>query len=193
MPVTRAARLAAAVVLFLPISQASARDGTTALPPKGADLAGKAHRIKGRRHRPRESLAYDRVGIASWYGAAFHGRRTASGETYDMHALTAAHRTLPLATVVRVSNLDNGRSVTVRINDRGPFIAGRIIDLSRAGARALGFAEQGTARVRVAVVRDAGPHAGPAEAEDRETEATTSANRTVRPAIPRRPGRRRAR
>lgn len=91
-------------------------------------------------------------GVASWYGGRFHGRRTASGETFDMHALTAAHKSLPFGTRVRVRNLDNGREVVVRINDRGPFTAGRVIDLSRAAAAALGFIQSGTARV--ALVRE---------------------------------------
>lgn len=89
------------------------------------------------------------VGIASWYGPQFHGRRTSSGEVFNMHELTAAHRDLPLGTWVEVTNLDNGRSVQVKINDRGPFIKGRIIDLSYAAARAIGMVEQGLARVRV--------------------------------------------
>jgi rare lipoprotein A len=79
-------------------------------------------------------------GIASWYGRPFHGRRTASGEVYDMHALTAAHRTLPLRSYVRVRNPANGREVVVRVNDRGPFVRGRVIDLSYAAARRLGIA-----------------------------------------------------
>lgn len=91
-------------------------------------------------------------GIASWYGEKFHGRATASGETYDMHALTAAHKELPLGTVVDVKNLDNGRSVRVRINDRGPFARGRIIDLSRAAAREIGMIGPGTARVEIHVL-----------------------------------------
>lgn len=88
-------------------------------------------------------------GIASWYGKKFHGRRTANGEIYDMHILTAAHKTLPFHTLVRVTRLDENRSVVVRINDRGPFVAGRIIDLSYAAARRLGIAETGTAPVRL--------------------------------------------
>ena len=89
------------------------------------------------------------VGTASYYGTGFHGRRTASGERFDMHAMTAAHPTLAFGTQVRVTTLDNGRRVVVRINDRGPFRKGRIIDVSRAAARELGFARAGTARVRV--------------------------------------------
>jgi len=88
-------------------------------------------------------------GIASWYGPGFHGRTTANGETYDMNALTAAHKELPFDTVVEVTNLDNGRRVEVRINDRGPFIRGRVIDLSRAGAEAIGMIATGTARVQL--------------------------------------------
>ena len=88
-------------------------------------------------------------GVASWYGGKFHGRRTANGEIYDMHLLTAAHKTLPFHTLVRVTRLDNGRAVTVRINDRGPFVAGRIIDLSFAAARRLGMEDDGTARVQL--------------------------------------------
>ena len=92
-------------------------------------------------------------GVASWYGKPFHGRKTASGERYDMHELTAAHRTLPFGTRVRVKRLDNGRDVVVRITDRGPFHEGRIIDLSKRAAREIGLLEPGTARVRIQVVR----------------------------------------
>jgi peptidoglycan lytic transglycosylase len=92
------------------------------------------------------------VGIASWYGGEFHGRRTASGEVFDTHQLTAAHRTLPFGTVVEVHNLDNGRRVRVRINDRGPFVRRRVIDLSYAAAKELGVVGPGTARVELTVV-----------------------------------------
>jgi len=91
------------------------------------------------------------VGWASWYGKDFHGRRTASGAVYDMYQLTAAHKTLPLGTAVMVTHLDNGKAVKVTINDRGPFIRGRIIDLSYAAAQALGMVEEGVARVRVEI------------------------------------------
>jgi rare lipoprotein A len=91
------------------------------------------------------------VGWASWYGKDFHGRRTASGAVYDMYQLTAAHKTLPLGTAVMVTHLDNGKAVKVTINDRGPFVKGRIIDLSYAAAQALGMVEEGVARVRVEV------------------------------------------
>jgi rare lipoprotein A len=92
------------------------------------------------------------TGEASWYGPGFHGRRTASGERYDQDALTAAHRTLPFGTRVRVTNLDNARTVEVRINDRGPFVAGRVIDLSRAGARVIGLIGPGVGPVRLDVL-----------------------------------------
>jgi rare lipoprotein A len=92
------------------------------------------------------------TGEASWYGPGFHGRHTASGERYDQDALTAAHPTLPFGTRVRVTNLDNGRTVDVRINDRGPFVAGRIIDLSRAGARVIGLIGPGVGQVRLEVL-----------------------------------------
>jgi rare lipoprotein A len=92
------------------------------------------------------------TGIASWYGEAHHGKMTASGERFDMYAMTAAHRTLPLGTRVLVTNLDNGRAVEVRINDRGPTLTDRIIDLSYGAARALGRVSEGVFRVRVAVL-----------------------------------------
>ena len=88
-------------------------------------------------------------GVASWYGRQFHGRKTANGETYNMHSLTAAHRTLPLGSVVRVTNKSNGKSVTVRINDRGPYHGNRVIDLSKAAATQLGMVSSGTANVTV--------------------------------------------
>ncbi len=95
---------------------------------------------------------YKQSGIASWYGPGFHGKKTANGETYDMHALTAAHKELPFESIVEVVNRDNGRRVRVRINDRGPFVRGRIIDLSRAAAEAIDMVGPGTARVTLRVV-----------------------------------------
>ncbi len=100
-----------------------------------------------------EPQLYRQEGRASWYGDAHHGRKTASGDRFDKNALTAAHRTLPLGSRVRVTNLENGRTVEVVVNDRGPFVNGRLIDLSEAAARALGFAEDGLARVRVEALR----------------------------------------
>ena len=97
------------------------------------------------------------TGVASWYGVPYHGQRAASGEIYDMEQLTAAHRTLPFQTVVEVTNLDNGKRVTVRVNDRGPFVKGRILDLSHAAAQKIGMIGPGTARVRLKVVQPPRP------------------------------------
>jgi len=116
---------------------------------------GNPYQINGVWYYPREQPDYDETGIASWYGDPFHGRQTANGETYDMNALTAAHPTLPLPTNVRVTNLENGRSIIVRVNDRGPFVNGRLIDMSRRGAQLLGFHEKGTAKVRVSALEAA--------------------------------------
>jgi rare lipoprotein A len=102
------------------------------------------------------------TGQASWYGQAHHGKKTASGEVYDRMQLTAAHRTLPMGTRVRVTNVDNGRSVVVRINDRGPFKAGRVIDLSQAAARELGALGEGLFNVRLEVLEDAAAEPAPA-------------------------------
>lgn len=113
---------------------------------------GKPYQVAGVWYVPAEQPDYDTVGAASWYGDAFHGRPTASGEVFDMHLPSAAHATLPLRSLVEVTNLDNHRSIQVRVNDRGPFKPGRIIDLSRQAADQLGFVSQGTAKVRVRYV-----------------------------------------
>jgi rare lipoprotein A len=110
---------------------------------------GQPYRIFDKWYYPEFVNYYEAVGVASWYGASYHGRLTANGEIYDMHALTAAHPTLQLPSVVRVTNLANGRSLMLRVNDRGPFIKNRLIDLSRAAARELGFERQGLAEVHV--------------------------------------------
>ena len=99
----------------------------------------------------------DSVGLASYYGREHHGGPTASGKRFDMNAMTAAHRTLPFGSSIRVTNLRNGRVVTVRINDRGPFVRGRILDVSRAAALQLGFIDRGLAKVRIEQVRPAAP------------------------------------
>jgi rare lipoprotein A len=124
-------------------------------------LAGCAHRKHARRTPPPPAPApsgapkpgYTETGVASWYGHPYHGRPAANGEIYDMEKLTAAHRTLPFDTWLRVVNLGNGKTVEVRINDRGPFIEGRIIDLSHAAARAIDMIGPGVARVRIEVIR----------------------------------------
>ena len=105
--------------------------------------------VLGHWYTPADDRTYDVTGIASWYGPGFHTLATASGERYDQDAISAAHKTLPLPCFVEVSNLDNGRTLIVRVNDRGPFVDGRIIDLSRKSAQLLGVDRPGTARVRV--------------------------------------------
>ena len=113
---------------------------------------GNPYNIDGVWYYPAVDYDYDETGIASWYGADFHGRRTANGGVYDMNDLTAAHRTLPLPSLVRVTNLENGRILILKVNDRGPYARGRIIDLSRRSAQLVGFLKQGTARVRVQIL-----------------------------------------
>ena len=110
---------------------------------------GTPYQIENLWYYPQEDATYDSTGTASWYGPKFNGRRTANGEIFDMDLLTAAHPTLPMPVRARVTNLENGRSVVVRVNDRGPFAKDREIDMSRRAAEVLGFKEQGTARVRV--------------------------------------------
>lgn len=107
------------------------------------------YQIRGRWYRPADQPGYDETGMASWYGDQFNGRPTATGERFDMRALTAAHKTLPLPGLVEVTNLANGRRIVVRVNDRGPFVDGRIIDLSRGSAEALGMLSAGVGEVRV--------------------------------------------
>lgn len=116
---------------------------------QGRYTVGKPYRKNGVLYRPAENWSYNEVGVASWYGMDHHGKRTANGETFDLRALTAAHPTLPLPSRVRVTNIENGKSIVVRVNDRGPFKNGRLIDVSRRAADMLGFRERGTARVRV--------------------------------------------
>lgn len=115
----------------------------------GGVKIGEPYQVDGAWYYPEFDPYYDETGIASWYGAEFHGRRTANGELFDMNQVTAAHKTLPLPSNVRVTNLENGRSIVVRVNDRGPFVNGRIVDLSRRSAQLLGLNIKGTAMVRV--------------------------------------------
>lgn len=132
-----------------------------------APYAGPPYQVAGRWYVPAHEPNYDEVGIASWYGPTFHGKAAASGETFDENALTAAHPTLPIPSLVRVTNLENGRSVVVRLNDRGPFVDDRIIDLSKAAGAALDMHAKGTAKVRVQYV-------GPAPAEGAGVGATVA-------------------
>ena len=119
--------------------------------PKSAGVykVGNPYQIDNVWYYPHEQPDYDETGIASWYGPTFYGKYTANGEVYDGNALTAAHRTLPMPVNVRVTNLENGKSIVVRVNDRGPYARGRIIDLSRHAAELLDVVQTGTARVRV--------------------------------------------
>ena len=149
------------------VSYSSSRDSAPAYSPHqparlpsgngGYVKTGKPYQIAGRWYYPLSSAdGYNETGTASWYGTKFHGKKTANGERYDMHAMSAAHKTLPMPTMVRVTNLNNGRSVIVRVNDRGPFVKSRIIDLSYAAARALGYDSEGTAPVRVEALSQGG-------------------------------------
>ncbi|MGD0543079.1 MAG: septal ring lytic transglycosylase RlpA family protein [Candidatus Acidiferrales bacterium] len=135
-----------------PSSASQPRTGPGASRPSGAPPATE--------RQPAVPGEYVEEGVASWYGLPFNGRRTSNGEIYDMHELTAAHRTLPFNAVVRVTNLRNGKQTQVRINDRGPFVADRIIDLSLSAAEAIEMVGPGTAQVRLEIVSGPNPTAG---------------------------------
>lgn len=129
-------------------------EGAQASPVVRGYKLGKPYQIKGVWYYPEVDYNYVEEGVASWYGPGFHGKQTANGETYDMNDLTAAHRTLPMPSVVRVTNLENGRSIKLKVNDRGPFAREQIIDVSRRASQLLGFHQQGTTPVRVEIVED---------------------------------------
>ena len=135
---------------FLANSMKGLRSPST--PDSGLYKIGSPYQIDGVTYTPRVDYDYAETGVASWYGPQFHGNRTANGEPFDMNAISAAHRTLPLPSMVRVTNLENGRALNVRVNDRGPFSRGRIIDLSRRAAQLLGIEQKGTAMVRVEIL-----------------------------------------
>jgi rare lipoprotein A len=122
--------------------------------PKGGgrNMVGKPYVVAGRTYQPSENPRYQNEGLASWYGSNFHGRMTANGEVFDRDSIAAAHTTMPLPSYARVTNMHNGHSMIVRVNDRGPFHGNRIIDVSERAALALGFKRQGTAKVRVEYV-----------------------------------------
>jgi rare lipoprotein A len=135
--------------------------GKGAIPFAGGRYqVGKPYQVAGRWFKPHEQPGYDKSGLASWYGEAFHRRKTSNGEYFDMATLTAAHATLPLPSYAKVTNLENGRTVVVRINDRGPFVDTRILDVSKRAADALGYRIKGTAHVRVQLI-------GPAPLQDK--------------------------
>ena len=139
-----------------PAADTSAQATTTAQPDvvvqteplhKTANLS---YKVAGKRYQPTKKIeSFSQTGKASWYGPGFHGKKTSSGERFDMNTLSAAHRTLPIPSYARVTNLSNGKSVVVRINDRGPFHGNRVMDLSKAAAKELGFIHTGTANVKV--------------------------------------------
>ncbi len=135
------------------MSAGDVKDAVPRYEPRSPYGNGPVYEVWGKRYRVMDSASgYRERGTASWYGAKFHGRSTSSGEPYDLYKATAAHRTLPLPTYAEVTNLDNGRKVVVKINDRGPFHSERIIDLSYAAALKLGIVEQGTGRVEVRAI-----------------------------------------
>ncbi len=139
------------IIFIVLIAILSGCGHTTALHKKAPPGS---YTIKGKTYSPLKQVrpGFFQDGIASWYGPGFHGKKTASGEVYDMHGMTAAHSVLPLNTVVKVANLKTGKEIVVRVNDRGPFVGERVIDLSLAAARELGIVEPGTMPVRVSVI-----------------------------------------
>ncbi len=160
MAKSRSAGRVVVCVLVLAVLAGCSWSGTPS-PPTPGQKAGhgkkrgtqRPYTIRGKTYYPIASAdGFAEEGAASWYGPNFHGKRTSCGEVYDMHKLTAAHKILPMHTMIRVTNLDNGKSVVVRVNDRGPFVSGRIVDMSKAGAHALGMHRAGTARVRLETV-----------------------------------------
>jgi len=191
-PALRAAVLAVACVLTLAgcsvrgvdpedgpgaaIDPAAIPDAVPKQEPKSDSGNPDSYVVHGERYEVRDSSAgYVAEGRASWYGRKFHGRLTSSGERYDMYAMTAAHRTLPLPTYARVTHLGNGRSVVVRINDRGPFHEDRLIDLSYAAAARLEVLDAGTARVRVRALTDPGTGDGAPESVESDTGSSVDA------------------
>ncbi|MGD0867304.1 MAG: septal ring lytic transglycosylase RlpA family protein [Rhizomicrobium sp.] len=181
----RRLRQCVTVVLFAAVTVACTtpreiENNTVSVPPNaGIYKVGNPYQTDGIWYYPREQPDYDETGVASWYGAQFHGKRTSNGEIFDSNALTAAHRTLPMPVNVRVTNLENGRSLVLRINDRGPFARGRIIDVSKHAAELLGFYAAGTARVRVTFLSRADMDNGEPPPDNTPAEIATAV-----PAVP---------
>lgn len=123
-------------------------------PSQGSFKVGNPYYIQGTRYTPVERYEHSETGIASWYGPGFHGKRTANGEVFNKNELTAAHRTLQMPSLIRVTNLDNGRSLVVRVNDRGPYSRGRVLDLSERAAELLAFKNHGTAKIKIDVLSE---------------------------------------
>ena len=143
-----------ALLLALALGGCSSKEDSVGY--RGGRYRGtKSYTVRGKTYHPYKSArGYSETGIASWYGPGFHGKKTSNGERYDQEAMTAAHKLLPFGTRLRVTNLDNGRVTIVRVNDRGPFVGTRIIDLSKAAARSLDMIGRGTARVQLVALGD---------------------------------------
>jgi len=150
----RRALLLAAMGVMLSACGVPEPFGGSARTPHPTYKVGSPYTVRGVTYYPHVDYAYDRIGMASWYGEEFQGRYTANGEIFDVDQLTAAHTTLPLPSIVEVINLQNNRALYIRVNDRGPFARGRIIDLSRRAAELLGFERAGSAMVRVRVLKE---------------------------------------
>jgi rare lipoprotein A len=146
------------VTAMRPAPAAPSRPQEPQATPNPAYKVGTPYQVAGIWYYPQEQPSYDQTGIASWYGTEFHGRLTADGEVFDRTGISAAHPTLPMPVNVRVTNLENGKSIVVRVNDRGPYVNGRIIDLSERAADLLGYRGKGTARVRVTYLSKASLH-----------------------------------
>ncbi len=152
-------------------------DAVPKVEPRGKYGNPKSYVVQGKRYTVRQSArGFVQTGDASWYGTKFHGHRTSSGEPYDMYAMTAAHKTIPIPSYVEVHNLDNQRKIIVRVNDRGPFVSGRIIDLSYVAAKKLGITTKGTGRVKIRVIDPA--------ASTKISQASTTPVTLSRPATP---------
>ncbi len=185
VPASAARRLAALLGLLMATACAGG-PGLPSLPSGQPDLAygseaeqkvGRPYQVAGVWYVPSRENNYDETGVASWYGPGFHGRSTSNGERFDENLISAAHTTLPIPSLVEVRNLENGKTIVARLNDRGPFVDDRIIDMSRAAAQELGFERQGTANVRV---RYLGP--APAGARAFAAGATSSGSSSPAPA-----------
>ena len=171
------ALLSALVLAACARSAAAAEPHAPSVKPPSYEVFGKRYQVRA------SSDGYRERGVASWYGRPFHGRPTSSGEMYDMHEMTAAHTTLPLPTWVEVTNLSNGKRIVVKVNDRGPFVANRLIDLSYAAANALDIVRTGTARVEIRALGAKPPVTTAARSGDR-ARASSSPNARVAAAAP---------
>jgi len=167
------------------VKRIGSQNQTAAPTQSGAYKIGKPYEIAGQWYYPAVDYEYRETGIASWYGPKFHGKYTANGEIFDQNEVSAAHRTLPLPSIVRVTNLENGRSLKVRVNDRGPFARSRIIDMSRKAAELLGFEQQGTAKVMVEVLETESQQAALISQGKASSPSVTTAEKNTVTAAPR--------